>query len=308
MSAPSAAVVHHPPRRRTFALAVLVTVLWSSSWVLIRFGLDGAALQPVTFAGLRYGLASVVLWGVVAGRPDARLAIRRLGRGSWRDLTVLGLVYVAVTQGAQFVAIDAQPAATSSLLLAPTPLLVALSSRRLIAEPVRRRQVLGAGLMVVGALAYFAGDLGATLVGIVASVVGLVANTAGALLGRAVNRGGRLSPLTVTATSMSIGAAVLIATGLVVEGVPDLSGRAIVIVVWLAVVNTAVAFTLWNAALRHLAAVEASAINNTMLVQIAVLAWLFLGESPGLVGAVGIVVVSVGALVSQDLDLPSRRR
>jgi len=43
-------------------------------------------------------------------------------------------------------------------------------------------------------------------------------------------------------------------------------------------VNTAFAFTLWNHTLRTLAAVESSIINSTMLIQIAALAWLFLGE------------------------------
>ena len=41
-------------------LALLVTVLWSSSWVLIRWGLDDEGLSPLMFAALRYGLAAVV--------------------------------------------------------------------------------------------------------------------------------------------------------------------------------------------------------------------------------------------------------
>jgi len=34
--------------------ALFVTFLWSSSWVLIKFGLE--EIPPLTFAGLRYGL------------------------------------------------------------------------------------------------------------------------------------------------------------------------------------------------------------------------------------------------------------
>jgi len=37
--------------------ALAVTVLWSSSWVIISVGLRDDRLQPVTFAGLRYGFA-----------------------------------------------------------------------------------------------------------------------------------------------------------------------------------------------------------------------------------------------------------
>lgn len=45
--------------------------------------------------------------------------------------------------------------------------------------------------------------------------------------------------------------------------------------------NTAFAFTSWNATLRRLSAMESSVVNTTMLIQIAVLAWVFLGESLG---------------------------
>lgn len=97
---------------------------------------------------------------------------------------------------------------------------------------------------------------------------------------------------------MSVGAPILLIAGLVTEGCPDLTARVVAIIVWLAVVNTALAFTLGNRSLGQLAAVESSAINNTMLIQIAVLAWIFLGEGPGPIGAAGIAVVSLGAFLT----------
>ena len=77
-----------------------------------------------------------------------------------------------------------------------------------------------------------------------------------------------------------------------------MSLRLAAIIAWLAIVNTALAFTLWNSSLRRLAAVESATINNTMLIQIAVLAWVFLGETPGTAGAAGIVIVSLGAFLT----------
>jgi drug/metabolite transporter (DMT)-like permease len=239
-------------------------------------------------------LLAIALGGRITRRSCAGSAAAWLG-----GLALLGLVFYAVTQGAQFVAIDNQPAATTSLMLAPTPFLVAVLSQRSIGESVHRRQIVGAGFMVIGAALFFAGDLGATVVGMTAAVVGLSANVASSLLGRSVNRGRHLTPLTVTAASMAVGSVVLLVAGLTTEGLPRVGGTAIAVVVWLAVVNTALAFTLWNASLRRLAAVESAAINNTMLVQIAILAWVFLGEPPGLVGWLGIGVVSVGALLAQ---------
>jgi drug/metabolite transporter (DMT)-like permease len=98
---------------------------------------------------------------------------------------------------------------------------------------------------------------------------------------------------------MSVGAVVLLGVGIAAEGLPSLSVRAVVIVVWLAVVNTAVAFTLWNHSLRHLGAGESAVINNTMMLQIAVLGWIFLDETPTSLQWLGMLVVTAGIAVAQ---------
>lgn len=290
---------------RALVTAVFVTMLWSSSWILIRIGLDDEQIAPLTFAGMRYTLAALVLLTWSAARRDHRERLPAVVRTKWGPLVVLGVVHFAITQGAQFIAIDAQPAATSSLLLAPTALIVATLSARSLGEPPRPAQVAGAAIIIVGAVLYFAGDLGATTLGIVASIIGLAANATGSLLGRAVNRDLSVAPVLVTACSMSVGAPLLLAAGIATEGVPRLTMTLVLIVGWLAVVNTALAFTLWNRSLQRLAAVESAAINNTMLIQIAGLAWLALGESPGGVGIAGIVVVSVGTFLATS---PGPRR
>jgi drug/metabolite transporter (DMT)-like permease len=52
-----------------------VTFLWSTSWVLIKIGLRGD-LPPITFAGLRYGLATLCLAPFVLLNQDHRTALR----------------------------------------------------------------------------------------------------------------------------------------------------------------------------------------------------------------------------------------
>jgi drug/metabolite transporter (DMT)-like permease len=87
--------------------------------------------------------------------------------------------------------------------------------------------------------------------------------------------------------------------GLATQGLPHLSWKSWGIIAWLAAINTAFAFTLWNHTLRRLTAVESSLINNTMLIQIALLAWVFLGESLSPKGITGIVVAAAGVLLVQ---------
>jgi drug/metabolite transporter (DMT)-like permease len=98
---------------------------------------------------------------------------------------------------------------------------------------------------------------------------------------------------------MGIGSLVLLGTGLGTQGLPQFSFSGWLIVLWLAAVNTAFAFTLWNLTLRSLSAMESSVINNTMLIQIAILAWLFLGESLGARQVSGLLLASAGTLLVQ---------
>ena len=193
-------------------------IIASASWVLIRWGLDEESLEPITFAALRYGLAALVLVGWVLTRKPLRQNVAELNRSSVAQIVVLGLVFYALTQGALFVAIDNQPAATTSLVLSWTPLLVAVLGGWSIAEAASKRQLTGTLLVATGAWFYFAGDLGATTAGMAAALVGLGANVGSALLGRHVNRQANLAPVVVTALGMAVGAAFLVAAGVAVEG------------------------------------------------------------------------------------------
>ena len=285
----------NPNRRTAIAVAVLVTVLWSSSWVIIRFGLDNEGLQPLTFAALRYSVGAFALWLVVAA-GDTRAAVKALDGWAWVRLALLGVVFYALTQGAQFVALDNQPAATTSLLLSMTPLAVAALAGVFLHERPGVNQAVGAILVALGAVLYFGGALGATALGLTAALIGLGANAVSSLLGRAENRRPETSPLVTTVISMSVGAVLLAAVGLASEGWPEFTLNGALVILWLGVVNTALAFTLWNLSLKRLTATESSVINNTMLIQIAALAWIFLDEAPSAIQLVGIAVVTIGIL------------
>ncbi len=311
---PASPLVASPPvstRARMVALAVLVTVLWSSSWILIRTGLDDAELPPLTFAGLRYGLAAVALtaW-LTARRPRPGLPLltqrhvdswhrNRVRTVPWGRIVALGVVQFAVTQGAQFVAIDHQPAATTSLLLATTPLVVALTSG-VIGERPTVIHVLAGVAIGVGAAVYFSGELGWTAIGLTAALVGLGGNAAAVLLGRATMRAADVDATELTRTTMAIGAATLLVTGVALDGWPSVTLTGAAIVVWLAIVNTAAAFTWWNVCLRHLPAAEVAAINSTMVIQIPLLAWIFLDEPLGWAEGAGLAVVAAGVVLASQ--------
>lgn len=282
------------------AQAVLVTFLWSTSWVPIKFGLR-ENLPPLTFAGLRYSLAFACLAPLLLANRSLRMELGGLTRGHWLELALLGVVYYAVTQGAQFLSLVHLPAAMAGLVLNLIPLLVAIIGMITLHEHPTARQWSGLTLCLAGVALYFmpAAMSAAHLTGILAASVSLLANASGSVLGRAINRRTHLSAVLVTLTSMGIGAALLLAVGLATQGWGAITGRAWFLIAWLALVNTAFAFTLWNQSLHMLSAVESSAINGLMLPQIALLAWLFIGETLAWREIAGLMLVGAGTVVVQ---------
>ena len=68
------------PHTRAVLQALLVTFLWSTSWVLIKIGL--ADIPALTFAGLRYVLAFLVLIPLYLRTAQAT-RLRALTRRDW---------------------------------------------------------------------------------------------------------------------------------------------------------------------------------------------------------------------------------
>ena len=280
--------------------ALFVTFLWSTSWVLIKIGLQ-SNLPALTFAGLRYSLAFLCLLPFVFINSKYHQAIRSVSTATWGRIIILGIVFYTVTQGAQFLSLAFLPAATLSLLLNFSPIFVALPSGLINKEPPSVIQWMGILISALGAMVYFFPleiRAGQTL-GLVIALIGVFANAGSSLLGRQMNLQSGLSPIVITALSMGIGGPLLLGVGILTQGFGHLALVQWLIIGWLAVVNTAIAFTLWNHSLRTLTAVESSIINSTMLPQIAILAWIFLGEQLHLKQIMGITLVGIGTLIVQ---------
>ncbi len=278
--------------------ALFVVFLWATSWVFIKFGLQ--EIPALTFAGLRYVMAFLCLLPFLF-LSNQRNSLRSLSMSQWVRLFILGLLFYALTQGASFVALAYLPAITVNLLWSFSSVTVALMGITWLAERPTLFQWLGIIMAVIGAVIYFfpVNIPKGQFVGVLVALLGVLANAGSSILGRAVNRSGEIHPLTVTVTSMGIGALILLVAGITTQGLPPLSGRSWAIIVWLAVVNTAVAFTLWNHTLRTLSAVQSSIINGTMLIWIPVLAVVFLGEKVTMKELLGLVVVGIGTLIVQ---------
>jgi drug/metabolite transporter (DMT)-like permease len=283
-------------KRSAIWMAVAVTVIWSTSWVLIKIGLKEVPALP--FAGLRYFLAFLFLLPWILRKPIRR-AIHELTVRDWIVLGILGLITYSVSQGGLYLSLSYLPNTTVSLLLNFSPLLIALAGGFWLNENLTVWQYLGMVVLMIGAAVFFLPiqSGGLSIAGLIFTVITLLGNVSSSLYSRKILRDGVYPVMVITGVCMGIGAIALAVGSAAWRWIPLMSLQTWGIVIILAATNTALAFTMWNLSLQKLTAFEANIINNTMLVQIAILSWIFLGDVITLKMAIGMFLVMGGAVL-----------
>ena len=89
-----------------------------------------------------------------------------------------------------------------------------------------------------------------------------------------------------------------------VEGVPQLSGRAVGVIAWLVIGSSAAGFALMYHALRRLTNVELSSMTNLVPLVTAALAVAVLGEALGANMIAGLLTATAGVFIVQWRSLP----
>jgi len=285
------------PSNRTVAIleATLVTFLWSSSYIFIKMGLD--EISPMTFAAYRYVLASLILLFYALHRH--REAFNAIGRKRLALYVVLGFCGYFLAQGLQFYGLFYLEAITVTFILNLTPIFVLIFSMSFLGEFPVKRQVAGMAIALVGVLVFFQGQ-GLQFdqkLGIALTLISGIGWASYMVLTRSVVKASEDDLLVMTSLSMLSGSLMLMFGATVSGGISPPSFNGMMIIMWLAVANTAFAFFLWNHALGTLKAYEQSILQNTMLIQISVLAILFLNESLNLQKTIGVSIVFFGVLL-----------
>ena len=83
----------------------------------------------------------------------------------------------------------------------------------------------------------------------------ILVNVGASVYGRQINLKMQSSPLVITIIRMLFGSVLLLVTGLIAEGIGEIHFRQLLVVFWLAIVNIALAWILWNRSLQVLSAI-----------------------------------------------------
>jgi drug/metabolite transporter (DMT)-like permease len=283
-------------------IALFVTFLWSTSYILNKLAF-AEGIRPLTLAGLRYLLAAVTLFGLrslIAKRSVAQ-APTTAPPSAWQYIG-LGIAGYLVAQGLQYWGqYFVTPTQSSMMLSVGNTLLVLLIGWFSLRERPGVVQSVGLLVALTGSVLYYypfglAADHLFGLAMLLCSGLGyaiqLTAN-------RSLLQRQAAGPFDLTLYPMAVGAATMLVLGFLLEPWPGITTKLLGLLLWLGPINGALAFLLWTISQRALQAFESSALNNSMLLQIAALDALLLGREIDPKGLFALVLVAAGILTVQ---------
>jgi len=275
------------PRLRALYAGLGATVIWASTFIFIKIALQD--LGPLSIAGMRYFGGFLILL------PFMRGSVRSLGRDLWWQMAWLGISCYLVGNGAFFWSLKYLPAVTASFMVGFLSIAMLIGGAIWLKEFPRPLQIVGTLICLFGSGLFFSPGIAAgESVGYALAGIGLLGFIAFGLLGRSVARQQHVDTVILTALPLGLGGILTLVIALVVEGLPRFSLQSGLIVLWLAAVNTSLAYWLYTFALRTLTALEMNVLLNLSPLITAVLAWITIDERLSRIELVGMLVALLG--------------
>lgn len=293
-------------RIRIIAAFTTLCVVWSSTWVAIKIGL--ADLPPISFAGLRFLIAFLLLIAVSVGR----VPLLPKSREDWTLLGFTGVLMFCVNYGLLFWGELHVSSGLAAVLQAAIVIFgLGFAHFMLPGEPLRWQQVAGAALSVVGVALICGKLLGQGGMLAFWGGLGIVVGGAGAAFSNVLlkRRALQLAPAMIAAWQMIFGTVPLLSLGVILEGNP-LNFRwtyiAIFCLLYLAVIGSALTFLLLYWLLPRMP------VNNLQTISLITppgavgFGWLLGGETFSLWSLVGGVLVLAGVWMIFRKGAPTR--
>jgi drug/metabolite transporter (DMT)-like permease len=280
-------------RSLVYSLYGLLVLIWSSTWVAIKIGLEDC--PPLLGAGVRFTLAGLALLAIAAVQ-------RRSLRTDWVLGGVLALAPFAFAYGLVYWGEQYVPSGLAAVLFGILPLYTALLGSVLLHdEPLRAALLVGVLIGIAGlSLAFLESvELGsADRAALGASALAL------APLGAAVGgiaqkrRAGSLDAVVLNGWAMLVGGLLLLPLSGVAEDWGDFvwSAESVGSIAYLALFGSAIAFVTLTVLLRHISAMAVAFL--AMLLPFGALIFGALlydeGITPRAVGGAALVAAGLG--------------
>lgn len=277
-------------------VAIAVTIVaWASAFIVIRgvaphFTGGALALGRLVVGALLLGI--VVLIGRRWVAPTRR---------EWLLIVGFGLAWFGAYNVALNIAEQTLDAGTTAMLVNIGPILIALGAGVFLREGIHRWLAIGAGVAFVGVVLIGIGTGGGSFgdgVGVLWCLLAAITYAAGVLFQKPALK--RLPNAQVTWLGATVGmVACLPFTGELIGGVAAAPTEAVLGVLYLGVVPTALAFSTWAYALSRMPAGQLG-ISTYIVPPLAILmGFLVFAEVPAVLAIIGGAVCLAGVALSR---------
>lgn len=285
-------------------LAIIVTtVLWSSSLIFAK--LIFAEVGPIVFVALRYTLACPFLL-VVTFQHKRKQTITDV-KNNWKILLVAGLSGPFISQILQYIGLEMTTASDALLLLNLTPIFAVILAAPVLNEKLTSEKIVGLVLATIGAMLIVMNTtpefatfdlwrlLGDLLV-IVSTFFFAVNGIAGKIAIKSVDAVSTTFYSTLFAVPFIWISATLLDDVTVLF---TMSVQAWLVVMWVAIVNTVIAFVLYYESMKHIEASLVQIMLNLIAVWGVLMSVFVLSETVTYFQILGGTVTVIGVVIAQ---------
>lgn len=274
---------------------ILICIIWGSTWLFIRLGLE--SLTPVISAGIRFSLASILVFGLMSYKKISlqadSLSIRLYFVLAFFSYIIpFGLVYWAE----QFI-----PSGLASIIFAVMPFGVILFTRLAIPNTeIKFAQYLGVIIGFVGIVTIFSEDL---TIDISNNFFGMLAVLISATMQASIavtikKYGSHLNPLSMNFIPLLTAGIIMIPLAFIIEDSSSWKFDSIALgsVFYLALFGTLITFTTYYWLLKRMNIVLLSLSTFITPIVAVILGWLILNEKFSSQAMIGSAMVLIGIL------------
>lgn len=287
-----------------------MTLIWGTNFSIVKHAFT--QMDPQAFNAMRMIVASATFLVIIAAArrmpPDGSLTSifstpAVVTRRDWVNLLLLGLVGHAAYQYFFIGGLARTSVANSSLMLAATPVVIALISAALGQERIGRLHWVGALLSILGiylVVGHGPAGGGATMTGDLMMLAGVVCWAIYTLGARNLIQ--RHSPVGVTGISMAIGS--LFYVPLMWPNVMRTDWTTLTAGTWAALIYSALfalclSYTIWYMAVRAIGSARTSVYSNLVPIVAMLTAVITLGERLTAVRVLGAAAVLLGVALTR---------
>ena len=285
-------------------LAIIVTtVLWSSSLIFAK--LIFSEVGPIVFVALRYTLACPFLL-VVTLQHKRKQTITDV-KNNWKILLVAGLSGPFISQILQYIGLELSTASDAILLLNLTPIFAVILAAPVLNEKITIEKAVGLVLATIGAILVVMNTAPENttfdilrLLGAIIVIVSTFFFAINGIVGKIAIKS--IDAVSITFYSTLIAVPFIWISATLLDDVTVLltmSVQAWLVVIWVAIVNTVIAFILYYESMKHIEASLIQIMLNLIAVWGVLMSIFVLNETVTYLQIFGGAITVLGVIIAQ---------